>query len=108
MPDSLAPMHTKYPTAAEDVGLKWLANLNRVIMSVGLSDHSGLYTLAWGSFFRRNCRRNSHNCDRRMFGPDAPASLTIDEFSQLVEGIRFLEKAQEQALPNKKKLAATN
>ena len=32
--------------------------------------------------------------DRRMFGPDARASLTVDEFAHMVEGIRFLEKAR--------------
>jgi len=30
--------------------------------------------------------------DRRMFGYDAQASLTIDELQQLVEGLRFTEK----------------
>ena len=32
--------------------------------------------------------------DRRMFGPDAKASLSVDEFARMVEGIRFLEKAR--------------
>jgi N-acetylneuraminate synthase len=27
-----------------------------------------------------------------MFGPDVPASVTIDELGQLVQGIRFIEK----------------
>ena len=29
-----------------------------------------------------------------MFGPDSKASLTVDEFGQLVEGVRFLEQAR--------------
>jgi N-acetylneuraminate synthase len=32
--------------------------------------------------------------DRRMFGPDSAASLTIDELAQMVEGIRFVERAR--------------
>jgi N-acetylneuraminate synthase len=32
--------------------------------------------------------------DRRMFGPDAGASLTVDEFARLVEGVRFVERAR--------------
>ena len=32
--------------------------------------------------------------DRRMFGPDAKASLTVDEFTQLAAGIRFMERAR--------------
>ena len=31
--------------------------------------------------------------DRRMFGPDASSSLTVDEFAGLVKGVRFLEAA---------------
>ena len=30
---------------------------------------------------------------REMFGPDVPASLTIGELRQLVEGVRFIEQA---------------
>jgi N-acetylneuraminate synthase len=30
--------------------------------------------------------------NRAMFGPDVPASVTMDELSKLVEGIRFIEK----------------
>ena len=31
--------------------------------------------------------------DKRMFGPDATASLTIDETKTVVDGIRYLERA---------------
>jgi len=31
--------------------------------------------------------------DRRIFGPDAKSSLTIDETKQLVDSIRFIEQA---------------
>jgi N-acetylneuraminate synthase len=31
---------------------------------------------------------------REMFGPDVPASVTTGELRQLVEGIRFVERAQ--------------
>ena len=30
-----------------------------------------------------------------MFGPDVPASVTLDELGQLVEGIRFIEKMRQ-------------
>ena len=32
--------------------------------------------------------------DKRMFGPDSTSSLTVDEFNQLVQGIRYLEEAR--------------
>ena len=34
--------------------------------------------------------------DKRMFGPDAKASLTVDEFEQLVLGVRFMEDARRE------------
>ena len=32
--------------------------------------------------------------DKRMFGPDAMSSLNIEQFRELVRGVRFLEKAR--------------
>ena len=95
-PIALLQCTTKYPTAAEDVGLEWLAKLEaRYQCPVGLSDHSGLIYPGLGAVSLGATVVETHiTFDRRMFGPDAPASLTIDEFSQLVEGIRFLEKAR--------------
>lgn len=87
---------TLYPTAAEDLGLAWLARLrNRYQCPVGLSDHSGTIYAGLGAVALGASIIESHvTFDRRMFGPDARASLTIDEFSKMVEGIRFLEKAR--------------
>ena len=41
---------------------------------------------------------------RRMFGPDVPASLTIEELAQLVEGVRFTERAL-RSTPDKDEVA---
>ncbi len=87
---------TKYPTEAEDVGLDAIAMLrDRFGCVSGLSDHSGtiwpgIAAAALGaSVFEAHV-----TFDRRMFGPDAKASLTIDEFQSLVSGVRFVEKAR--------------
>jgi len=87
---------TRYPTAAEDVGLAWLARFReRYRCPVGLSDHSGTIYAGLGAVALGAVVVEAHvTFDRRMFGPDARASLTVDEFGHMVEGIRFLEKAR--------------
>ncbi|MBT9507333.1 N-acetylneuraminate synthase family protein [Rhodoferax sp.] len=87
---------TKYPTAAEDIGLPWLATLRtRYACPVGLSDHSGTIYPALGAVALGAVVIEAHiTFDRRMFGPDAKASLTVDDFAELVRGVRFLEQAR--------------
>lgn len=85
---------TMYPTPPEEVGLNVLTVLkDRFKCRVGLSDHSGKIFPALGAVMLGAEVLEFHAVfDRRMFGPDAKASLTIDEISSLVEGIQYLEK----------------
>ncbi len=87
---------TKYPTAAEDVGLDAIALLRDMFGCVaGLSDHSGTIWPGIAAAALGASVFEAHVIfDRRMFGPDSKASLTIDEFQSLVSGIRFVEKAR--------------
>ena len=85
---------TSYPTPAEKVGLNVLQEMKKHYdCPVGLSDHSGrieamLAAVALGAEFLE-----AHIVfDKRMFGPDAKSSLEVDNFKQLVDGVRFLEK----------------
>ena len=87
---------TRYPTIAEDIGLAWLDRFkDRYQCPVGLSDHSGTIYSCLGAVVLGAVAVEAHvTFDRRMFGPDSKASLTIDEFAEMVEGVRFLEKAR--------------
>ena len=96
LPYALLQCTTRYPTSASDVGLAWLARFReRYGCPVGLSDHSGTIFPGLGAVALGAVAVEAHvTFDRRMFGPDAGASLTVDEFAQLVKGIRFLEQAR--------------
>lgn len=96
VPYAVLQCTTRYPTAAEDVGLTWLSRFKeRYACPVGLSDHSGTIYAGLGAVALGASAFEAHlTFDRRMFGPDAKASLTVDDFANLVQGIRFLEKAR--------------
>jgi len=86
---------TAYPTPAEQVGLNVIGELRRRYgLPVGLSDHSGTLWPALGAVVLGARYVECHVVfDRRMFGPDSSSSLTVDEFSELAAGVRFLERA---------------
>ncbi len=93
----LSLMHctTAYPCPPERCGLATISGMKqRYSLPVGYSDHSGTLFAGLGAVALGAELLEFHVCfDRRMFGPDAKASLTIDEVRTLAEGVRFLEKA---------------
>ncbi|NIP69358.1 MAG: N-acetylneuraminate synthase, partial [Planctomycetales bacterium] len=77
---------TEYPCPAEHIGLNQLTDSK----FEGLSDHSGTIYPGICAAYLGAKMVEVHVCwDRRQFGADVGSSLTIDELSQLVEGIRF-------------------
>jgi N-acetylneuraminate synthase len=60
----------------------------------GLSDHSGTIYAGLGAAALGAEILEVHIVfSRECFGPDVPASVTTAELKQLVEGVRFLERA---------------
>jgi N-acetylneuraminate synthase len=84
-----------YPTVPEKLGLNMISFFrDRYGCKVGLSDHSGtIYAGLAASALGMDVLEVHVTFSREMFGPDVSASITIQELSQLVEGIRFIEKA---------------
>lgn len=84
---------TAYPCPPERVGLNVMQEMRERYGSfVGLSDHSGTPWPAIAATVQGANVVEAHvTFDRAMFGPDVPASLTIQEMTSMVSGIRFVE-----------------
>ena len=93
---SILQCTTSYPTAPENLGLNIIGEMIQRYPAhrIGLSEHSGQITTGIAAVAMGAEVLEFHTVfDRRMFGPDASSSLTIDEIKDLAEKIRFLEKA---------------
>ncbi|MEL6836552.1 MAG: N-acetylneuraminate synthase family protein [Bacteroidota bacterium] len=93
---SLLQCTTSYPTPPERIGFNVLAEMQTRYpeLAIGLSEHTseiftGLAAVAQGA----KILEFHAVFDKRMFGPDAKSSLSIDQIAELVRGVRFLEKA---------------
>lgn len=85
-----------YPTPPEKVGLNLIPFFReRYGCGVGLSDHSGtIYAGLAAAALGIEVLEVHVTLSREMFGPDVPVSVTTGELRQLVEGVRFIEKAR--------------
>ena len=85
---SLFQCTSRYPTPLDQVGLNVIDTLRTAHnCPVGLSDHSGSPYPALAALARGADMIEVHVIfDKRMFGPDVPASLTFEEFRQVADG----------------------
>jgi N,N'-diacetyllegionaminate synthase len=94
-PVAILQCTTAYPCPPEKIGLNVLAEIrDRYECPVGLSDHSGtIYPGLAAVTLGANLLEIHVVLSRESFGPDVSASVTTTELKQLVDGVRFLEKA---------------
>jgi N,N'-diacetyllegionaminate synthase len=87
---------TAYPCSPEQVGLNVMQQMReRYGTFVGLSDHSGtIWPCIAGAMLGMDVYEVHVAFHRSMFGPDVPASLTLEELAKAVEGIRFTERVR--------------
>ncbi len=99
-PLALLQCTTAYPCPAEKIGLNVLDQMReRYRCPVGLSDHSGtIYASLAAVALGANLLEVHVVFSRDCFGPDVKASVTIAQLAQLVEGVRFIERAQAHPL----------
>lgn len=91
---SILQCTTAYPTPPERLGLNVIGELKKRYPehTIGLSEHTAeLYACIAGVALGAEILEFHAVWDRRMFGPDAKSSLTIDEITQLVDQVRKLE-----------------
>jgi N-acetylneuraminate synthase len=85
----------RYPCPPEHMGLNMVAAYReRYGVLAGYSCHSGRAAAGIAARVLGACAVEVHVAfSRQCFGPDVPASLTVDEFAGMVRDIRFLEIA---------------
>jgi N-acetylneuraminate synthase len=85
---------TAYPCPPDRIGLNMLSVFReRYGCFVGLSDHSGtIFPGVAAATLGSDLLEVHVTMSRGMFGPDVPASVTIEELRQLVDGVRFVER----------------
>lgn len=90
---SILQCTTAYPTKPEQWGLNVMAELKtRYNLPVGFSDHSGdIYACLAAATLGSELFEFHVVFDKRQFGPDTPASITIDETAKLVRGIKDIQ-----------------
>jgi N-acetylneuraminate synthase len=94
---------TAYPTKPHQWGLHIINQLkNRYNIATGLSDHSGDIMACLAATALGAEMLEFHVVfDKRMFGPDAKASLEIDEVERLVKGVKEIKASlQDQYCKN--------
>jgi N-acetylneuraminate synthase len=93
-PLALLQCTTQYPCPPEAIGLNVLAELERRYgCPTGLSDHSGeIYAGLAAVTLGAKLLEVHATFSKQAFGPDVPASLTLEQISALVRGVRFIEK----------------
>ena len=86
--------NSTYPAPLHDINLKWIKELKKIHDYVGYSGHERGINISLAAVSFGICIIERHfTQDRNMEGPDHAASLTKDEFSKMVIGIREIESA---------------
>jgi len=84
-----------YPCPPERLGLNLLGVYREALaVPVGLSDHSGTIFSGLAAVTLGASALEVHvTFSRASFGPDVSSSITFEELTQLVHGVRFIETA---------------
>lgn len=92
---SILQCTTAYPTEAEAWGLNVISELKaRYSVPIGFSDHSGdIFACLSAAALGAEILEFHAVFDKRMFGPDTKASLTIDQIYTVCKGVDLISRA---------------
>tara|TARA_B110000003_G_C16621018_1_gene523127 strand:- start:211 stop:1206 length:996 start_codon:yes stop_codon:yes gene_type:complete len=92
---SILQCTTAYPTIPQQWGLNVITELkNRFKCPIGFSDHSGnIYACLAAAALGADIFEFHVIFDKRQFGPDTQASITIDQAKSLVQGINDIRNS---------------
>lgn len=93
-PYAILQCTTAYPCAPEQIGLNVVREMkDKYSCPIGLSDHSGTIFPALAAVANGALMIEVHvTMSPYMFGPDVKASLTIEQLTEMTEGIRMLTR----------------
>jgi len=99
-PLSIFQCTTNYPTRPEEWGLNVIKEMkDRYNLPIGFSDHSGdIYACLAAVTLGAELLEFHAVFDKKMFGPDTKASLTIAQITQLIAGVRQIEEARSESI----------
>lgn len=97
---SILQCTTAYPTQPEQYGLNVISELKkRYNVPIGFSDHSAKKEACIAATALGASILEFHVVfDRALFGPDANASLTLNEVKELVESVQNIAKSMENPI----------
>lgn len=95
---SILQCTTNYPTQPRDYGLNVIGELKeRYLVPIGFSDHSALISTGIAAVALGAEILEFHVViDKEQVGPDVSSSLTMDEASELVKGVKAISEAMER------------
>ncbi len=101
IPFAVFQCSSSYPCPPELWGLHVMEELRqRYDCPVGLSDHSGtIFAGLAAASLGANFVEVHVTFSRQAFGPDVPASVTMEEFAEMVRGIRMINTARANTTP---------
>ena len=95
--ESITILHcnSQYPTPIDEVNLRAMTSMKSAFgVPIGLSDHTEGITTPIAAVALGACVIEKHlTLDKSLAGPDHAASLTPEEFTEMVSSIRDVEKA---------------
>jgi N,N'-diacetyllegionaminate synthase len=94
LPYAVLQCTSMYPTPPEKIGLNIIPLFKeRYKCPIGLSDHSGTIYAPLAAVAMGATIIEVHVAfHRKSFGPDVPASLTLEELAHLVQGVQYIHK----------------